>query len=43
MPSAARAGGAPVEQQVVKHPGGLFAKNLTLNQNDVVLVSLRKL
>jgi hypothetical protein len=37
------AGGAPVQQVVVKHPGGLFTKDLPLRQNDVVLVELRKL
>jgi hypothetical protein len=27
----------------VKHPGGLFTKDLPLRQNDVFLVELRKL
>ena len=35
--------GAPVEQVVVKHAGGLFVKDVPLRQNDVVLVMLRKL
>jgi xylan 1,4-beta-xylosidase len=35
--------GAPVEQLVVKHSGGAFTKDLALNQNDVLLVLLRKL
>ena len=34
---------APLQQGVVKHPGGLFAKNFPLRQNDVFLVVLRKL
>jgi xylan 1,4-beta-xylosidase len=37
------ASGAPVQQVLVKHPGGLFTKDLPLRQNDVVLVELRKL
>jgi xylan 1,4-beta-xylosidase len=35
--------GAPVQQGMVKHPGGLFSKDLPLRQNDVLLVVLRKL
>jgi xylan 1,4-beta-xylosidase len=35
--------GAPVQQVVVKHPGGLFTKDLPLRQNDVLLVELRRL
>jgi xylan 1,4-beta-xylosidase len=37
------ASGAPVEQVVVKHTGGLFVKDFPLRQNDVVLVLLKKL
>jgi len=37
------ASGAPVQQVVVKHPGGLFTRDLSLRQNDVLLVVLRKL
>jgi xylan 1,4-beta-xylosidase len=37
------ASGAPLEQLVIKHNGGLFTKNLALRQNDVVLVVLRRL
>jgi xylan 1,4-beta-xylosidase len=37
------ASGAPVEQLVLKHPAGTFTKDLALNQNDVVLILLRKL
>src|ERR1017187_3748547 len=37
------ASGAPVPQVLVKHPGGLFTKDLPLRQNDVVLVELRRL
>jgi len=37
------ASGAPVEQLLVKHPGGMFTRNLSLRENDVVLVMLRKL
>jgi xylan 1,4-beta-xylosidase len=37
------ASGAPVQQVVVKHSGGLFAKDLPLRENDVVLVVLQKL
>jgi xylan 1,4-beta-xylosidase len=37
------ASGAPVQQVLVKHPGGLFTKDLPLRQNDVLLVELRKL
>jgi xylan 1,4-beta-xylosidase len=37
------ASGAPVEQVVVKHSGGAFARDFPLRQNDVVLVVLRKL
>ena len=37
------ASGAPVQQLLVKHPGGLFTKDLPLRQNDVVLVELWKL
>jgi xylan 1,4-beta-xylosidase len=37
------ASGAPVQQVLVKHPGGLFTKDLPLRQNDVFLVVLRKL
>ena len=37
------ASGAPVQQLVLKHPGGLFTKDLPLRQNDVYLVELRKL
>lgn len=37
------ASGAPVEQALVKHAGGLFTKDLPLRENDVVLVVLRKL
>ena len=36
------ANGLPV-QQIVKHAGGLFTKDLDMRQNDVVLVMLRKL
>ena len=35
--------GAPVQQVLVKHPGGLFTKDLPLRQNDVLLVVLHKL
>jgi xylan 1,4-beta-xylosidase len=37
------ASGAPVEQLVVKHAGGLFVKDVPLRQNDVVLVMLKRL
>jgi|SRR5271157_259585 len=37
------ASGAPVQQVVLKHPGGTFTKDLRLRENDVVLVVLRKL
>jgi xylan 1,4-beta-xylosidase len=37
------ASGAPVEQIVLKHPGGTFTKDFPLHENDVVLVLLRKL
>jgi xylan 1,4-beta-xylosidase len=37
------ASGAPVQQVLLKHPGGLFTKDLPLRQNDVLLVELRKL
>jgi hypothetical protein len=35
--------GAPLEQLVVKHAGGLFAKSFPLRENDVVLVTINKL
>ncbi|HLJ45320.1 MAG TPA: hypothetical protein VKU01_04900 [Bryobacteraceae bacterium] len=37
------ASGAPLQQGVVKHPGGLFVRELPLRQNDVFLVMLRRL
>jgi xylan 1,4-beta-xylosidase len=37
------ASGAPVQQVLLKHPGGPFTKDLPLRQNDVLLVTLRKL
>ena len=37
------ANGAPGQQLVFKHPGGRFSRDLTLSQNDVALVLLRKL
>ena len=37
------ANGAPVEQLVVKHPGGTFTKDFPLRENDVVLLVLRRL
>jgi xylan 1,4-beta-xylosidase len=37
------ANGAPVEQLVVKHAGGVFVKDFPLHQNDVVLVVLKRL
>ena len=37
------ASGAPLQQVSLKHPGGLFTKDLPLRENDVLLVMLRKL
>jgi xylan 1,4-beta-xylosidase len=37
------ASGAPVQQVMLKHPGGTFTKDFPLRENDVVLVLLRKL
>jgi xylan 1,4-beta-xylosidase len=37
------ANGAPVQQSVLKHPGGRFTRDFALRQNDVWLVVLRKM
>jgi xylan 1,4-beta-xylosidase len=37
------ASGAPVEQVVLKHPGGLFTRDISLRENDVVQVTLTRL
>jgi len=37
------ASGAPTQTAVLKHPGGLFSREFTLRQNDVLLVLLKRL
>jgi hypothetical protein len=37
------ASGSPLEESVVKHPGGAFLKELPLRQNDVFLVLLSRM